>query len=86
MPENNTEKNLRCYIIRLFTDSDEVTIYSRSSTVAPVVPQIGAHIGIECDDGNYSKYIVKDVSYEFPCAGDKDNCMLIDILVEEVVL
>ena len=55
MPENNTEKNLRCYIIRLFTDSDEVTIYSRSSTVAPVVPQIGAHIGIECDDGNYSK-------------------------------
>lgn len=34
MPENNMEKNLRCYIIRLFTDSDEVTIYSRSSTVS----------------------------------------------------
>ena len=86
MPENNMEKNLRCYIIRLFTDSDEVTIYSRSSTVAPVVPQIGAHIGVNSDDGNYNKYIVKDVSYEFPCAEGEDDCMLIDILVEEVVL
>ena len=86
MPENNTEKNLRCYIIRLFTDSDEATIYSRSSTVAPVVPQIGAHIGIDFDNGNYSKYVVKDVSYEFPCAEGEDDCMLIDILVEEVVL
>ena len=86
MPENNMEKNLRCYIIRLFTDSDEVTIYSRSSTVAPVVPQIGAHIGIDSDDGNYSKYIVKDVSYEFPCAEGEDDCMLVDIFVEEVVL
>lgn len=86
MPENNMEKNLRCYIIRLFTDVDEVTIYSRSSTVAPVVPQIGTHIGVNSDDSNYNKYIVKDVSYEFPCAEGEDDCMLIDILVEEVVL
>ena len=86
MPENNMEKNLRCYIIRLFTNFDEVTIYSHSFTVAPVVPQIGAHIGVNFDDDNYSNYLVKDVSYEFPCAEGEDDCMLIDILVEEVVL
>ena len=77
---------IRHYAIRLFDDLEKSALYIRNFFVAPVVPYVGTHIGIE-QDGEYHKYLVKSISYEFPCNDNKeDDVTLIDILVEEVNL
>lgn len=74
---------IRHYAIRLFDNLEKAALYIRNFFVAPVVPYVGTYIGIE-QDGEYHKYLVKSISYEFPCNDDKeDDVTLIDILVEE---
>ena len=77
---------IRHYAIRLFDNLEETALYVRNFFVAPVVPYVGTHIGIEEND-EYHTYLVKSISYEFPCNDDKeDDVTVIDILVEEVNL
>lgn len=77
---------IRHYAIRLFDNLEETALYIRNFFVAPVAPYVGTHIGIEKND-EYHTYLVKNISYEFPCNDDKeDDVTLIDILVEEVNL
>ena len=77
--------SIRHYTIRLFDNLEETALYVRNFFVAPVVPYVGTYIGIE-QDGEYHKYLVKSISYEFPCNDKEDDVTLIDILVEEVNL